>query len=123
MKKVITSLFAGLSLVAAALVMSPSSASAGLNDCDRGAFCAWSNDGFSGTIREWQGSSSNWGSMNDDAESVFNNALSSSTVPDNVNVYDDVDYRGFDICVLPGETYDAGMDDNDYSSHLWVHSC
>ncbi len=29
MKKVITSLFAGLSLVAAALVMSPSSASAG----------------------------------------------------------------------------------------------
>ncbi len=46
--------------------------------------------------------------MHDNAESVFNNAISSSTVPDNVQVFIDINYVGLDICVNPGETYDAG---------------
>jgi hypothetical protein len=110
-------------IVAATLVAVPGTANADLGDCDRGAFCAWRLDGFSGGIAEWQGNSSYWGSMNDDADSVFNNAPSSTTVPDNVAVYMNAGYSDMDICVLPGETYDAGMNDNDYSSHQWLHGC
>lgn len=138
MIKALTTLAIGLPLAAAALVTVPATAGAathgpatttgtvsarGLSDCNRGYFCAWSDDNFSGRLAQWYGNSTYWGSMNDDAESVYNGAQSSTTVPDNVNVYEDANYVDFDICVLPGETYDAAMDDNDYSSHKWVSSC
>ncbi|MFI0408265.1 peptidase inhibitor family I36 protein [Actinomadura sp. 3N508] len=125
MIKSLKALAIGLPIVAATLVAVPGTASADLGQCGRGYFCAWDNDGFKGAFAQWFGNSRNWGdkNMNDRADSVFNNARSSSTVPDNVAVYIHAGYSNMDICVLPGETYDAGMNDNDYSSHQWLHGC
>ena len=61
--------------------------------------------------------------MHDNAESMYNRAASSTTIRDNVRTYKDINYGRFGVCVEPGETYDAGMNDNDYDSHEWVHSC
>ncbi|MGH3239540.1 MAG: peptidase inhibitor family I36 protein [Spirillospora sp.] len=125
MIKALKVLAVGLPMAAAALVAAPGTANADLGDCPRSAFCAWANDNFSGPYAYWYGNYPNWNhyGMHDDAESVFNNARSSTTVPDNVLVYENVDYSDVDICVNPGETYDAGMNDNDYDSHQWVHGC
>ncbi|RKR92939.1 peptidase inhibitor family I36 [Micromonospora pisi] len=125
MIKMFKAMVIGLTVVAASLLVAPSSASASLSQCASGQFCAWSNDSFSGDFWGWYVNDSNWGNegMADDAESLFNDAVSSSSVPDNVMVYLHADWAGYDICVNPGETYDAGMDDNDYSSHQWVHGC
>ncbi|MEU9841022.1 peptidase inhibitor family I36 protein [Actinomadura sp. NPDC048032] len=125
MIKILKGLAIGLPFAAAALVVTPGTAHASLSDCPSSNFCAWANDGFTGRIAPWAGNSSNWATknMHDDAESLFNNARSSSTVPDNVRVYLDINYGREDICVNPGETYDLAMNDNDYDSHLWVHSC
>lgn len=127
MIKALKALAVGLPIAAAALVAAPGTANADLGDCPRTAFCAWPLDGFKGNPgwAYWYGNYPRWSDygMHDDAESVFNNAPSSATVPDNVIVYLNIDYTGADICVLPGETYDAGMNDDDYDSHKWVHTC
>ncbi|WFE53327.1 peptidase inhibitor family I36 protein [Micromonospora sp. WMMD1155] len=125
MIKALRNIVIGLPIMAAALVAAPTSAGADLGDCPRSAFCAWAEDRFTGPWAYWYGSYPRWGDygMHDDADSVFNNARSSTTVPDNVWVYYDVDYVSPSICVQPGETYDAGMNDNDYDSHKWFHSC
>ncbi|MFI0445624.1 peptidase inhibitor family I36 protein [Actinomadura sp. 6N118] len=101
----------------------PGTASAAPNECPRDNFCAWINDEFSGAMRAWTGNSSNWGTMGDNAESMYNRRASSSTRVDNVRTYLDVNYGRFGVCVNPGETFDLGMNDNDYSSHEWVHTC
>ncbi|MGI5170151.1 peptidase inhibitor family I36 protein [Spirillospora sp. CA-253888] len=129
MIKALKTLAVGLPLAAATLVAVPGTASADLNQCPRGSFCVWRGDNFQGGYVRWtQGTNdSSWwdNGMHDDAESLFNNVPSSSsaTVRDNVMVYKDVNYGNFGICVRPGETYDAGMNDNDYDSHFWVPGC
>jgi hypothetical protein len=116
-----------LPLAAAAIVLSPGAASAAREDCPSNRFCAWANDGFSGTRAQWARGTNDahWynNGMHDNAESLYNRAASSSTVPDNVVVYLDVNYGRAAICVIPGETFDTAMNDNDYDSHQWVHSC
>lgn len=125
MIKALKAMAIGLPIVAATLMTAPTSASAAPGDCPRSYFCAWADDGFSGHRAQWEGNDSDWwgDGMHDNAESVKNAATSSTTVPDNVVVYMDVNYGRADICVRPGETFDAGMDDNDYDSHQWIHSC
>ncbi|HEU5160074.1 MAG TPA: peptidase inhibitor family I36 protein [Streptosporangiaceae bacterium] len=125
MIKILKALAIGLPVAATTMLAAPGVAHADLGQCPRTHFCAWTEDGFRGGFASWEGNSSNWGAkgMHDDADSVFNNAPSSTTVPDNVLVYENVGFSGLDICVLPGETYDAAMNDNDYDSHQWVHGC
>lgn len=127
MMKALKALAIGLPIVATTLAVTPGSANADLGDCRRGSFCAWSEDGFKGRFAPWrQGRNSpDWTAkrMHDDADSLFNNARTSTTVRDNVQVYKDVGYKRAGVCVEPGETFDAGMNDNDYDSHRWVHSC
>ncbi len=112
----------GLALIATAFVGS-GTANANLADCDSGNFCAWTEDGFTGRIAEWSTNSTQWlgRNMHDDADSVFNNGK--PVTLDSVNVYEDINYGDFDICVDRGETYDTAMDDNDYDSHKWVDHC
>jgi hypothetical protein len=113
---------AGLTL--AATVVGTSPAAAGTRDCRYGNFCAWTDDNFSGGIAQWGGNDPSWydNGMHDNAESVYNNGNSAYT-NDHVQVFEDINYGNLDICVNPGETYDAGMDDNDYDSHKWVDRC
>ncbi|HET6295047.1 MAG TPA: peptidase inhibitor family I36 protein [Kribbella sp.] len=118
----------GLPLVASAMLLSTPTASADLNACDSGKFCAWTDDAFRGTIAEWPRATDDadwWNNgMHDNAESVFNNAASSSTVRDNVQTYYGINYSGTQgACVHPGEAFDSGMNDNEYDSHSWVHTC
>lgn len=127
MIKALKALAIALPMAAAALVVAPGSANADLGDCRRGSFCAWSEDGFQGRLASWRRgkNSRQWvlKRMHDDADSLFNNARSSTTVRDNVRVYNDINFKRPGVCVQPGETFDAGMNDNDYDSHRWVHSC
>lgn len=111
---------AGLALAGTAFA-GAGTANANLQDCRSGNFCAWSNDGFGGRIAQWTGNSSYWSNMHDDAESVYNNGKPATL--DSVNVYMDANYGRLDICVSRGETFDFGMDDNDYDSHKWVTGC
>jgi hypothetical protein len=111
---------AGLALAGTAFA-GAGTANANLADCRSGNFCAWSDDGFSGRLVQWTGGSHYWSTMHDDAESVYNNGK--PAVLDAVNVYMDADYGRLDICVSRGETFDAGMNDNDYDSHKWVTGC
>jgi hypothetical protein len=111
---------AGLALAGSAFV-GAGAANASLADCRSGNFCAWSDDGFSGRLAQWGGNSSYWSNMHDDAESVYNNGTPATY--DAVNVYLDANYGRWDICVTRGETYDWGMDDNDYDSHKWATGC
>jgi hypothetical protein len=112
-------------LIVGTVLLGAPSASADLGQCPRNAFCAWTEDGFTGAYAYWYGNYPRWGDygIHDDADSIFNNAPSSTQVPDNVQTYNDVDYENEGVCVQPGETYDAGMNDNDYDSHMWIHSC
>ncbi|MBC6462463.1 peptidase inhibitor family I36 protein [Actinomadura sp. HBU206391] len=123
MIKTLKAMAIGLPIVAAALVAAPGTANAALNECPTDRFCAWINDEFSGSMASWSGNSSNWGTMGDNAESMYNRRASSATRVDNVVTYHDVNYGDRGVCVNPGETYDTGMWDNSYSSHEWVHSC
>lgn len=128
MGKTLKAAAVSLAIAAGAVLAAPGSATAATNAapaayCDRGMFCAWANDGFSGTMKGWWGDSPNWGTMNDDAESIWNRHPSSSTVRDNVQTYLHENYSGKGVCVLPNEQFDSGMNDNDYSSHALVHNC
>ncbi|KAB2337047.1 hypothetical protein [Actinomadura rudentiformis] len=86
-------------------------------------------DNFQGGYVRWtQGTNDpDWwdNGIHDDAESIFNNVASSTSpsVRDNVMTFKDINCGRFGVCVNPGETYDAGMNDNDYDSHQWVAGC
>jgi hypothetical protein len=127
LKRLTVSLAVCLPITAASLMASPTSASAAPSDCPTNYFCAWANDGFTGHRAQWRRdiSDANWSDngMHDNADSVYNRAYSSQTVRDNVQTYRHINFSGIGVCVRPGETYDVGMDDNDYSSHAWYHSC
>jgi hypothetical protein len=127
LKRLTVSLAVCLPITATSLVASPTSASAAKNDCPTNYFCAWDGDNFTGFRAQWaQGiGSQDWSrkGMHDKADSLYNHAVSSETVVDNVQVFRHVNFGDAGPCVRPGETYDVGMDDNDYSSHYWVHSC
>lgn len=127
MIKALKALTIALPVVAGALV-SPAVAQAGLGDCPHSNFCAWEEDNWEGRWVRWnQGVDDiNWEvhrGIGNDAESLYNTALSSSTVPDNVQTYYDNGYVGRGVCVLPGESYDFAMNDDEYDSHTWEHSC
>lgn len=127
-KKALQAVAVGLPVVAATLLLSAPNASADIAECEQiDRFCAWAEDNFTGPWAYWpQGTNAPvWGNfgMHDDADSVYNSAAISSDVADNVQVYKNTYYDNPEICVNPGESYDAGMNDNDYDSHEWVHSC
>ena len=123
MIKALKAMAIGLPLLAATLVAAPGTANADAKDCPGDYFCAWTNDGFTGAMVKWNTDSAWWGTMSDNAESIYNHRASSATRKDNVQTYHDINYGRPGVCVNPGETYDAAMSDNSYSSHEWVNTC
>ncbi|MFF0869973.1 peptidase inhibitor family I36 protein [Nonomuraea sp. NPDC003560] len=130
MIKAVKGLAIGLPLAMMTLVLTSGTASAARGDCASGYFCAWAGDAWAGlpTARWPRGTNdASWydNGLHDNAESVYNHSPSyqDPRVPDNVVLFLDVNYGRADLCVLPGEYYDGGMDDNDYDSHRWVSDC
>ncbi|WP_328334049.1 peptidase inhibitor family I36 protein [Kribbella sp. NBC_00382] len=116
-----TAAFAAATLVATAAPVVP--ASAALGDCPSGYFCAWADDNAQGHRAQWAGDDSNWGDdgMHDNDETVYNNGTPGGY--DHVWLYYDVNYGRYNMCVEPGEWYDAQLDDNDHDSHQWQTGC
>jgi hypothetical protein len=110
-------------MATAGVLLPASSASATLGDCPQGSFCVWDADGYTGVLKGWPGSDPNWhdDGWGDRADSMYNNGTLASV--DDVRVYMDINYGDEDKCVVRGDYYDTLMDDNDYSSHLWVANC
>ncbi|MGI5175097.1 peptidase inhibitor family I36 protein [Dactylosporangium sp. CA-152071] len=129
MVKALKALVVTLPAIAIAVVVAPPAALAHRNDCfEPNNFCAWSDDNYEGRRVRWnQGVNDvNWGvhrGMSNDAESLYNHTESSTTVPDNVQTFLDINYGRRGICIEPMEFVDTFMNDNDYDSHTWVHSC
>jgi hypothetical protein len=123
MRRALLGTVAAVTMAAAAVLLPASTASAVLGDCPQGQFCAWDNDGYVGNRIGWVGSDPNWhdNGWGDRAQSIYNNGKSATR--DDVMVYMDINYVNADLCVVRGDYFDAGMNDNDYSSHLWVDSC
>ncbi|WP_330468895.1 peptidase inhibitor family I36 protein [Streptomyces longwoodensis] len=123
MRRALLGTVAAAALAAAGVLLPASTASAALGDCPQGQFCVWDDDNYSSARMGWGGNDPNWhdDGWGDRADSLYNNGTPATY--DDVRVYMDVNYVNEDLCVVRGDYYDWGMDDNDYSSHQWTASC
>jgi hypothetical protein len=123
MRRAVLGAITTLTLAAVAVILPASTASASRADCPQGSFCVWDDDDYSGPWKGWGGDDGNWhdDGWGDRAESVYNNG--SPHAFDDVRVYMNINYDAADLCVVRGDYFDVGMNDNDYSSHQWVSSC
>ncbi|GAA0939756.1 hypothetical protein GCM10009554_29810 [Kribbella koreensis] len=123
MRSLALKVMAFLAVLVLAGTVSVSSASASLDQCPRGFFCAWSEDDATGRFAQWEFDDSNWTDdlMHDDADTIYNNG--SPGTYDDVEVFFDVNYRTLAFCLPQGEWRDWSMSDNDYDSHRWRSGC